>query len=210
MFTLYYAPGTCALAAHIALEQSGTAYDAVRLDFSRQEQRSPEYLRINPKGRVPTLLTPRGVLSETPAILQFIAQSAPQAKLAPLDDTFELARFNAFNSYLCATVHVAHAHKFRGSRWADDPVAIEAMKQKVPQSVGDAFALIEHDFLQGPWVLGEQYSASDAYLFTIAGWLEGDGVDLSRLPRVLEHRARVKALPAVEKVLAAQAAAASR
>jgi glutathione S-transferase len=207
MFTLYYAPSTCALAAHIALEQSGAPYDTVRLDFSRQEQRSPEYLRINPKGRVPALVTPRGVLSETPAILQFIAQSAPAAKLAPLDDPFELARFNAFNSYLCSTVHVAHAHKFRGTRWADDPVAIEAMKKKVPQTVGDAFAPIEREFLQGPWVLGEQYSASDAYLFTIAGWLEGDGVDLSKLPRVLEHRARMQALPAVAKALAAQAAA---
>jgi glutathione S-transferase len=207
MFTLYYAPATCALASHIALEQSGLPYDTVRLDFSKQQQRSPEFLRVNPKGRVPVLVTPRGVLSETPAVLQFIAQSAPAAKLAPLDDPFELARFNAFNSYLCSTVHVAHAHKFRGSRWADDPAALEAMKKKVPQSVGDAFAPIEQEFLQGPWVLGEQYSASDAYLYTMASWLEGDGVDLGKLPRVMEHRARMQALPAVARVLEAQAAA---
>jgi glutathione S-transferase len=206
MFTLYYADGTCSLASHIVLEQSGMPYDTVRIDFSRQQQRSPEYLRLNPKGRVPALVTPRGVLSETPAILQFIAQSAPAAQLAPLDDPFELARFNAFNSYLCSTVHIAHAHKFRGSRWVDDAAAIEAMKKKVPQSVGDAFAPIEHEFLQGPWVMGERYSAADAYLFTIASWLEIDGVDLTRLPRVLEHRARMQADPAVVRVLQAQAA----
>ena len=125
MFTLYYARNTCSLASHIALEHSGAEYRAVRVDFTQNQQISPEYLRLNPKGRVPTLATPRGNLSETPAILQFICQTFPQAGLAPLDDAFELARMNAFNSYLCSTVHVAHAHKFRGSRWADDAAAIE-------------------------------------------------------------------------------------
>ena len=109
MLTLYYARGTCALASHIALEHTGADYAAVRIDFASQQQRSADYLRINPKGRVPTLLTERGKLTETPAILQYVAQRYPAAKLAPLDDPFELARMNAFNSYLCATVHVAHA-----------------------------------------------------------------------------------------------------
>ncbi len=111
----------------------------------------------------------------------------------------------AFNSYLCSTVHVAHAHRMRGARWADDDAAFEAMRRKVPQSVGDAFALIEHGLLKGPWVLGAAYSVSDAYLFTLAQWLEGDGVDLAALPRVLEHRARVAARPATQRALAAEA-----
>ena len=186
MLTLYYSPNSCSLASHLTLEHAGAEYDLVGIDFSANEQRSPAYLKVNPKGRVPALVTRSGVLTETPAMLQFIAQTHPKAKLAPLDDPFRLAEMNAFNSYLCSTVHVAHAHRMRGHRWADDPAALEAMRKKVPQSVGDAFAIIENEYLRGPWVLGEQFSTSDYYLLTIARWLEGDGVDLARLPRVLE------------------------
>lgn len=204
--TLYYAPGTCALAAHLALQLAGARYDTVRLDFRQQQQRSPEYLRINPKGRVPALATPQGVLTETPALLQFIAQSHPQAGLAP-NDAFGLAKMNEFNSYLSSTVHVNHAHKGRGYRWVDpeDTGALEAMKKKVPQTMAESFALIEEQMLQGPWVLGERMSTSDLYLFTIARWLEGDGVDVQRFPRVADHMQRVDALPAVRAVLAEHA-----
>ncbi len=206
LITFYYAPNTCALASHIALETAGARYEAVRLSFAKQEQRSAEYLRVNPKGRVPALVTERGILTETPAILQFIAQTHPQAQLAPLDDAFELARMNAFNSYLCSTVHVAHAHRGRGYRWADDPAAHEAMKKKVPQSVGECFELIEREFFTGPWVLGERYSVSDMYLFTLAQWLEGDGVDPARFPKVAAHRERLRADPVVARVIASEAA----
>jgi glutathione S-transferase len=204
--TFYYAPNTCALASHIALETAGARYEAVRVSFAKQEQRSAEYLRINPKGRVPALVTERGIVTETPAILQLIAQTHPQARLAPLDDAFELARLNAFNSYLCSTVHVAHAHRMRGYRWADDPAAHEAMKKKVPQSVGECFELIEREFFVGPWVLGERYGVSDMYLFTLANWLEGDGVDPARFPKVSAHRERMRADPIVARVMAAEAA----
>jgi glutathione S-transferase len=202
MFTFYYTPGTCALASHIALEQAGARYQLARIDFARSEQREPAYLAINPKGRVPSLVTERGTLTETPAILAFIAQSFPQARLAPIDDPFAFAKAQAFNSYLCSTVHVAHAHRVRGSRWVDDPDAIAAMQRKVPQSVGDCFALIEHHMLEGPWALGEHYGICDMYLFTLARWLEGDGVDLTRLPKVLDHRRRMSENPIVQKVLA--------
>lgn len=206
MLTLYYASGTCALASHLALEYAGAPYDTVRIDFANQQQRSPEFLRLNPKGRVPALLTERGVLTETPALLQFISQSFPAANLAPLDDLFVLARANAFNSYLCSTVHVAHAHARRGSRWADDPQAIEAMKKKVPQTMGECFELIERELFQGPWVLGDRFSICDLYLFTLARWLEGDGVDPSRFAKVFDHRRRMAADPVVVRVLAAQQA----
>src|SRR6202034_3828193 len=91
MITLYYAANTCALASHIALEEAGADYTTVRLDFSRSQQRSPEYLAINPKGRVPALVTDRGILTETPALLAFIAQTYPRAGLMPLDDPFAFA-----------------------------------------------------------------------------------------------------------------------
>src|SRR4030095_14617581 len=110
MLKLYYAPNTCALASHIALEDAGADYETVRIDFAAHDQRKAECLAINPKGRVPSLVTDRGILTETPAILVFIAQSFPRAALAPVDDPYALARVQAFNSYLCSTVHVAHAH----------------------------------------------------------------------------------------------------
>ena len=117
MFKLYYAPGTCALASHIALEEAGASYTAERLDFKNSQQTTPQYLAINPKGRVPALVTDRGTLTETPAILAFVASSFPQAKLVP-EDPFAFAQAQSFNSYLCSTVHINHAHKMRGYRWA--------------------------------------------------------------------------------------------
>ncbi len=201
---LYYVPHTCALAAHIALEEAGCTYEAVRLSFKTSDQRSPEFLALNPKGRVPALVTPRGVLSETPAILAFIAQSFPMARLAPLDDPFAFAQVQSFNSYLCSTVHVAHAHGMRGYRWADDPAAIAEMQRKVPDALTAAYAPIEQHFLQGPWVMGDSYTVADAYLFTIARWLEDDGVDPRRFPRIVAHRARVGARPEVERAIAAE------
>jgi glutathione S-transferase len=205
MLKLYYAPGTCALASHIALEDAGADYDTVRIDFAAAQQRKPEYLSINPKGRVPSLVTDRGILTETPAILVFIAQSFPRAALAPLDDPFALARVQAFNSYLCSTVHVAHAHRVRGYRWADEPQAIEAMKRKVPQSVGECFGLIEREMLQGPWVMGPAYTICDPYLFTLAQWLGGDGVDSTALPKVHDHTQRMLERPSVRKALTDEA-----
>ena len=207
MLTFYYARNTCALASHIALEHTGAEYQAVRVDFAKSQQNSQDYLRFNPKGRVPTLVTPRGSLTETPAILQFICKTFPQSGLAPLDDPFELARMNAFNSYLCSTVHVAHAHRLRGSRWADDPAAIANMKKKVPETMAACFDLIEREFIQGPWVLGEQYSVSDMYLFTLAQWLEGDGVDIRRFPKVSQHSLRMTQNPVVTRVMMAEQSA---
>jgi len=204
MFKLFFSPGSCALASHIALEHVGADYEAVRVDFSRAEQRSPAYLRHNPKGRVPALVAPEGVLTETPAILLYVAQSFPGAGLAPLASPFELARLNAFNSYLCSTVHVAHAHGVRGARWADDAAAIVAMKAKVATNMAECFALIEREFLLGPWVFGERYTVSDMYLFTVAGWLERDGVDPTQFPKVSAHRQRMADDPVVQRALRAE------
>lgn len=206
MLTLYYAANTCALASHIALEQAGAAYETVRVDFSRSEQRSADYLHLNPKGRVPALVTDRGILTETPAILLYVCQSFPEAGLAPLDDPYELARMNEFNSYLCSTVHVAHAHRMRGHRWVDDPAAISAMQKKVPQTVGDCFEFIEREVLLGEWVLGARYSVSDMYLFTLAQWLEADGVDPARFPRVAAHRQKMFLDPVVRRIVESERA----
>lgn len=206
MFTLYYTAHTCSLASHIAMLDAGADFDLQRIDFAKSEQRSDAYLAVNPKARVPALVTPRGVLTETPAMLAFIAQSFPEAGLAPLDDPFAFAEVQAVNSYLCSTLHVAHAHRMRGYRWADEPAAIAAMQEKVPQSVGACYALIEQGMLQGPWVMGEAYTIADPYLFTLAQWLEADGVDPAGVPRVVEHSARMAARQNVKRAIAEETA----
>lgn len=202
MLKFYYSVNSCALASHIALAEAGAAYDLVRIDFGASEQRKPEYLTINPKARVPALVTDDGILTETPAILAFVAQSYPKARLAPLDSPYEFARVQAFNSYLCSTVHVAHAHRMRGYRWADDPAAIKEMQRKVPTSVGECWDLIEREMMKGPWVMGGGYTICDPYVFTLAEWMEADGVDPARFPKVRDHRSRMAARPAVKKALA--------
>ena len=206
MFKLYYAPATCALASHITLAEAGADYATERIDFKVNQQNSPDYLKINPKGRVPALVTDRGILTETPAMLAYIAQSFPQAGLAPLDDPFAFAQVQSFNSYLCATLHVAHAHKLRGARWATEESSFADMKRMIPKTVGACFALIEKQMFRGPWVMGEAYTVCDPYLFTLAGWLEGDGVDLPKLPRVMDHHRRMSQRPAVQRAVAAELA----
>lgn len=202
MLTFYFAPGSCALASLIALEESGLAYERRRLNLANGDQRQPDYLAINPKGRVPALVTDRGVLTENIAIMAYIAQIVPAAKLAPLDDPFEFAQMQSFNSYIVSTVHVNHSHKGRGYRWTDDAAAIETMKAKVPQTMTESFALIEDKMLKGPWVMGEQYTVADGYLFTMEKWLPGDNVDIKQFPEVNAHYHRMLERPAVQNALA--------
>lgn len=206
MLKLFHAWGSCSLASLIALEEAGVDYELAMMDTAAGDQRKPEYLAVNPKGRVPALVTERGVLTETPAILAYIAQRWPQAGLAPLDDPYAFAQAQAFNSYLCSTVHVAHAHRHRGYRWADSPEALAEMTRKTPETMTACFQLIEDEMLAGPWVLGEAYSVCDAYLFTLGGWLVRASVDICQFPKVAAHADRVAARPAVRKVLARQAA----
>ncbi|MEO9167278.1 MAG: glutathione S-transferase family protein [Aestuariivirga sp.] len=196
--------GSCAVASHIALEEAGADYKVTRLDSKAGEQKKPDYLKINPKARVPALATDKGVITETPAILLYIAQTHPMAKLAPTDP-FDVAHMQDFNSYLCSTVHPHHAHGIRGYRWSDDPAVIEGLKVNVPANLHECFKLIEDSYLKDPWILGEQFSVADIYLYTLATWLEADKVDINTLPKIKTHRERVAARPATQKVRATYA-----
>jgi len=204
MLTLFTSPGSCGRASHIALEESGLAFEIRRIDFAAQEQQSTAFLKINPKGRVPALVTDHGTLTESPAILAYIAQSAPQARLAPLDDVFAFGRMQAFNAYLSSTVHVAHAHGRRAYRWTDDLAAMEALKRRVADNMTDCFELIEEAMLETPWVMGETYSIADPYLFTMAGWLESDGIAIAAFPKVHAHYKAMMQRSAVQRALAGE------
>lgn len=202
---LFHAWGSCSLASLIALEEAGADYELSVMNTKTGDQRTAQYLKVNPKGRVPALVTPQGVLTETPAILSWIPETHPSARLLP-EDPWRRAQAHAFNSYLCSTVHVAHAHKHRGYRWADEESSFADMTRKVPENEVACFRLIEDEMFKGPWVMGEAYSVCDGYLFTLFGWLEDDGVDPRQFERLFEHSQRVAARPAVRKVLARQAA----
>ncbi len=202
---LYYAPGACSLASHIALEEAGAEFEAVSVNLASGEQKHSDFVELNPKARIPVLVTEDGVLTENPAILMYVAMRYRQANLAPLGDVFNLARIQSFNAYLSSTVHVAHAHGPRGIRWADESSSLEDMKRKVQQNMADCFRLIENDYFKGPWVMGEDYTICDMYLFTFATWLEADGVDPSEYPEILDHRNRMLERPAVKAVMIREA-----
>jgi glutathione S-transferase len=205
MLRLHFAPNTISLAVLIALEEAGAEYEPVRLSFADEEQKAAGYRRINPKARVPSLETDRGVLTETPALLSYVALCWPQANLAPRDDAFDLARLQSFCAWLCSHVHPAHSMRMRGARWSDDPGVIEALKLKVPRNLSDAYRLIEQDIFQGPWVFGEAYSYADPYLFTLTQWMEVDGVDPEDFPLLADHRRRMRERPAVRRALEVEA-----
>ena len=206
MLTLYYAADTISLATLIVLEEVGASYEAVRIDFSKTEQRSPEYLKINPKGRMPALVTDQGILTETPAMLVYLAQQFGRRDLALIDDPFAFAQVQSVNSYFCSSLHINHSHRMRGTRWVDaaDKAAIAAMQRHVPASVGANYDLIESDMLKGPWVMGERFTICDPYLFTLTGWLESDGVDKASFPKCHAHYKRMVERPAVQRALAEQ------
>ena len=200
MLKFYYAKNSAAYAPHILLEDVKADYDSVKIDFSTGEQRQNAYLAINPKGRVPTLITDQGILTETPAILAFVAQSYPEHGMAP-EATFEFATAQAFNCFISSTVHVAHAHKHRGARWADDETAHAHMQAKVHQNMTECAAIIETHYLRGPWVLGDRYSMCDPYMALATRWLGDDGVDVAQFPKIAAHNLAMQERPSMQKIM---------
>jgi glutathione S-transferase len=209
MLRLYYSPGACLLASHIALEEAGAPFTAQRVDLKNGEQRSAGYLKVNPKGRVPALATDEGILTENPVILEYIAQAFPQAGLAAGNGSFAFRDMQAFNLFLTATVHVAFAHVFRPTRYADGDVAAAAMKDKAKSSLHDYFDLIDRSMSDGrPYVHGDRHTISDPYLLVFSRWLDRADLGLvDKFERVAAHRKRMEARPAVQRALATENAA---
>ncbi len=202
MLKLFYAPNACSLAPHIALNEAGADYEAVKVDTQGGEQRSAAYLAINPKARVPSLVTDRGILTEVPVLLGFIARSFPKAELAPTD-SYDFFQMQSFNTYLASTIHITYAHIFRPERYADSDAAKADMRAKAPKSLRDQFQLVEDMLADGrEWIHGGKYTVSDPYLYVFARWLDRDGVGgMKDLPRITAHRARMQTRPAVKKAL---------
>ncbi|MFK7870561.1 MAG: glutathione S-transferase family protein [Roseobacter sp.] len=201
MYKLYLAKGTSGLAAHILLEEIGAPYQTRFLSIPDKEHLTDAYLSLNPRGRLPTLITPDGPITENPAILVYLAQMHPEKALLP-ETPYALAQAQSVNLFIAATMHVAFAHKGRAARWADDPGAIAAMQAKVPENIFEAAQLIEDHLLQTPWVLGERYSICDPYVFLAHRWMAANDVPLANTPRLLAHTDAMRARPAVQRALA--------
>ncbi|WP_299621369.1 glutathione S-transferase family protein [uncultured Tateyamaria sp.] len=196
---LHYAPGTISIAAAIALEEAGLDYTAHKLDFSQGDQNSTAYLAINPKGRVPALDVDGQILTETGAILDFVAAHDP--RLMPAD-LVHAAHARSVMYYLASTMHVNHAHKMRGHRWADNAASHADMTAKVPETMTASATFVEAGCIRGTYVLGDHFSIADCYLFVVCNWLPGDGVDLAPFPKIRAFMDAMEARHSVQTVRA--------
>ncbi|MCF2872689.1 glutathione S-transferase family protein [Octadecabacter sp. G9-8] len=196
MLTLYAAKNTVAVAPHIALEETGLSYQISWVSFADNDQRKPEYLALNPKGRVPALVTADGIITEAPAILDYIAEIS--GDLMPTD-AYARAKVRELVSYLASTMHPNHAHGLRGERWSDDPAAHASMKAKVPETMAASSAYVESCLPDNGWLVGT-YSIADIHLYNVCRWLKGDGVDITDYPKLAAHFDAMHARPAVVRV----------
>jgi len=198
---LYCAPGTISLASAILLEEAGLDYEPMILSLANGDQTRPDYHAINPKGRVPALITDDGILTETGAILEYIAAQAPGLGLVPTDP-WQAAQLRAVMYYLAATMHVNHAHKKRGHRWANEDSSFKDMTAKVTETMRQSSAYIEQSCALSPYVMGEVMTVADPWLFTICTWLHGDGVDITAYPKLSAHFDMMRARPSVGAIRA--------
>lgn len=198
--TFYYSPGACSLAPHIALEEAQADFEPVRVRLADGEQNTPEYRRINPKGRVPALADGEWALTENPAILRFIARRYPNAGLWP-DDPRDEGRCAEWLAWLASTIHVAYAHVRRAERYASDPKAIEDVTAKGRETCRQVWSEVDRRLHRGPWAVGERYSVADPYLLVFWTWGRGPtlGFDMPRdFPSWTAHAHRMAERPAVQ------------
>jgi glutathione S-transferase len=200
MLKLYHSPGSCSLAVHVVLEEIGADYELMRVFLEKGQQRSPEHLARNPLGRVPVLDTDQGLITEIPAILAYLAVTHPAANLQP-SGTWALTQLASFNAFMSSTVHPHFAHNNRPARWVDSEAAQAEVIAKARIAVADLYKMLD-DRIVGPWVMGEQYTTADAYLYAITRWLPRAEIDIARYPKVAAHFAAMSARPAVQRVLA--------
>lgn len=204
MLKLYYSPGACAIASHIGLEEAGADYVIEKIDLRAGQQRTPEYLAINPAGVTPALQTPKGVLTQNAAILAYVAQTHPHAQLADLDDPFEFARMQAFNGWLASSLHPAIGKAL----FSKPPLEGEAKDEAVRIAL-EKYDLAENHLLAGPWVMGEDHSMADGYLLVFTRWARQAGLlDKTRFPKLNAHLDLVQSRPAVQRALHAEGVAA--
>lgn len=196
---LYFSPGACSLSPHIALREAGLEFQLDRVDFATKKTASGEdFKAVNPKGLVPTLRLDSGeILTEGPAIVQWIADQNPAAGLAPPAGTFARYRLQEILNYISTELHKGFSPLFS----KDCP---DSWKQVVRDKLGQNFALIDATLAKQPYIAGEAFTVADGYLFTVLGWTRYVNLDLSPYPNIGAYLARVGERPAVQAALVAE------
>jgi len=195
---LYYSPGACALASHIALEESGLAFDLQKVDLRQGEQKTPDFLAINPAGSTPALVTEEGVLTENLVIMAWVARGAPH--LTPEPDSFAFAKMQSFNGFLGSSLHPAIGRVL----FAQPPLEGEAKAAALDVAMSK-YRLVEDMLFKGPWVMGESYTVADGYLYVFCRWVKAAGfLDAERFPKLNAHIEAMQDRPAVQRALAAE------
>jgi glutathione S-transferase len=203
MFALYFSPGSCALGPHIVLAESGAPYELRRVDFAQNQQQSPAFREVNPKGRVPALVTPEGwVLTEAAAIMAYLARTHPEKGLLPTSAREE-AQVLEWLSWLSSGVHATTvACIWRATRFSDDPLAHDSIRAKGRAALRADFGLVEEKLNGRSFAVGEQYSIADSYLVVFYRWGHRLGLEMSKeYPAWAAVMSRVAERPAVQRAL---------
>ena len=198
---LYYAPGACSFASHIALEEVGLPYDTVKLNLAEGDQRKPEYLALNPRGRVPTLVVDGHVLTENVGIMTYLAGGYPKAKIWPAD-TWHQAMAISTMAWISNTVHPAYGHLLRPGRYVDGDDHQAAVKAKARENYEGYLKEIDGLLKGRKWAIGNHYTVVDAYLLVFYRWGNRTGLPVKSLSNYTALMDRVLARPAVKKVMA--------
>ena len=198
---LYYAPQACSLAPHIVLRELDLPFELVRVDNStKQTATGEDFLAINPKGYVAALQLDNGeVLTEGPAILQYLADLRPEANLAPANGTFERVRLQEWLNFVSTEIHGGLGWLFN-SQFPDD------VKALIKEKLFKRFAVLSKTLERQDYLMAGGFGIADAYLYTVLRWTQGFDIDLSQWPALARFQARVDMRPAVKGALAAQLA----
>jgi glutathione S-transferase len=204
MTVLHYFPGNASLAPHMLLEELGVPYTLQFVDRARNAQNSPEYLRLNPNGKIPVLVQDALVLYETAAIVLHLVDTHPQAGLAPAIGSTERAIFYKWLMWLSNTLQAEMPLYFYSDRWADDAAAAAQLKAHAQARIAGMVDQLDAELARhgGPWFLGDRFSALDPYVLMLCRWTRGMERPARTLPHLAPYLQRVLARPAVARTLA--------
>jgi glutathione S-transferase len=196
---LYFSPGACSLSPHIALREAGLEFELSRVDFATKKTRDGEdFMAVNPKGLVPTLRLDNGeILTEGPAIVQYIADLRPESGLAPAAGTMARVRLQEALNFISTELHKGFSPLFS----KDCP---DAWKEVVKTKLAAAFAEVDRTLAKQPYLTGDTFTVADGYLFTVANWTKYVGLSLETWPHVAAFVARTAERPAVHAALEAE------
>jgi glutathione S-transferase len=196
---LYYAPGACSLSPHIVLREAGLSFELEKVDLrSKKTESGKDFNTINPKGYVPALQLDDGsILTEGPAIVQYLADKAPQARLAPANGTMERYRLQELLNFISTELHKGFSPLF-------NPAYPEDAKKIVRENLARRFDHLSTYLEKGPYLTGEQFTVADAYLFTVLGWTAHVNIDLGKWPVLKAYHGRVAERPHVQAALKAE------